>query len=465
MQGSYNINFPVVFCDTDGCEMEKWIVRIPLIPRLAFPEEKMRGEIATMKYVSEKTKIPIPQLYGYSISSDNVLGQPFMLLEFIEGQTLHSVLEFLEANEEKRKHVYSQLGLIYLELFQQQFDRIGALTLDETDQNWVFKHNRPLTISINDQEVGGLNVCQYLSKHQTFTSTVDYAYMLLNTIFNEFYHRRDSVYDEEDARCYIYSLYLAQGVIMEWIRPEFNHGPFILMHKDLRPCNIIVDDNLNSISVLDWEWSHTVPTQLFVPPSWLTRRTLLSITHPISMILYNHELYHFLTAMERREYADYNPSKSLTATLPLTNLWREFRQNHHLFLAFGLQSPGCFSSVFLNVVDTHYFGLNRKERMRDFFERVIRQPALSVVEQKLNEARLFQQECERLGIGVEPPIDLEAETMSSGNRTKQAMLPAENAIHFNTRPAEQLSVGRLQWPLISITVFASVFILMKYHWK
>ncbi|KAI1944149.1 hypothetical protein LOZ12_004268 [Ophidiomyces ophidiicola] len=430
MQGSYNINFPVVFCDPDGREMEKWIVRIPLIPRLAFPEEKMRGEIATMKYVSEKTKIPIAHLYGYSISSENVLGQPFMLLEFIEGQTLHSVLEFLEANEEKRKH-----------------------------------HNRPLTISINDQEVGGLNVCQYLSKHQTFTSTVDYAYMLLNTIFNEFYHRRDSVYDEEDARCYIYSLYLAQGVIMEWIRPEFNHGPFILMHKDLRPCNIIVDDNLNIISVLDWEWSHTVPTQLFVPPSWLTRRTLLSITHPISMILYNHELYHFRTAVERREYADYNPSKSLTATLPLTKLWREFRQNHHLFLAFGLQSPGCFSSVFLNVVDTHYFGLNRKERMRDFFERVIRQPALSVVEQKLNEARLFQQECERLGIDVEPPIDLEAETMSIGNRTKQAMLPAENAIHFNTRPAEQLSVGRLQWPLISITVFASVFILMKYHWK
>ncbi|KAI1919889.1 hypothetical protein LOZ65_004282 [Ophidiomyces ophidiicola] len=135
MQGSYNISFPVVFCDPDGCEKEKWIVGIPLIPRLAFPEEKMRGEIATMKYVSEKTKIPIPQLYGYAISSENALGQPFMLLEFIEGQTLHSALEFLEANEEKRKHVYSQLGLIYLELFQQQFDRIGALTLDKTDQN------------------------------------------------------------------------------------------------------------------------------------------------------------------------------------------------------------------------------------------------------------------------------------------------------------------------------------------
>lgn len=53
-KGSYNVCFPVVFdADADADSMEgegeKWMVRIPLLPRLAFPEEKMRGEIATMK--------------------------------------------------------------------------------------------------------------------------------------------------------------------------------------------------------------------------------------------------------------------------------------------------------------------------------------------------------------------------------------------------------------------------------
>lgn len=49
-KGSYNVCFPVVFNnDINSLEGEKWMVRIPLLPRLAFPEEKMRSEIGTMK--------------------------------------------------------------------------------------------------------------------------------------------------------------------------------------------------------------------------------------------------------------------------------------------------------------------------------------------------------------------------------------------------------------------------------
>ncbi|QVM10290.1 hypothetical protein D8B26_004950 [Coccidioides posadasii str. Silveira] len=56
-KGSYNICFPVVFTDAGDQipnvestqNAERWMIRIPLLPRLAFPEEKMRGEIATMK--------------------------------------------------------------------------------------------------------------------------------------------------------------------------------------------------------------------------------------------------------------------------------------------------------------------------------------------------------------------------------------------------------------------------------
>lgn len=55
-KGSYNICFPVVFTATDRIanvesiqSTERWMIRIPLLPRLAFPEEKIRGEIATMK--------------------------------------------------------------------------------------------------------------------------------------------------------------------------------------------------------------------------------------------------------------------------------------------------------------------------------------------------------------------------------------------------------------------------------
>ncbi|PGH05240.1 hypothetical protein AJ79_06851 [Helicocarpus griseus UAMH5409] len=183
IEGSYNVCFPVVFNqDERSMEGEKWMVRIPLLPRLAFPEEKMRGEIATMKYIAEKTTIPIPRLYGYSVRNDSILGLPFMLVEYIEGKTLfNTVLQDLE--HDTREHLYDQLGNVYIQLYQQQFPRVGALTLDKDDKDWIFENNRPLTVDINEQEA------------------------------------RDAIRNEEDARWYLYGIFASQGILMEWVKP------------------------------------------------------------------------------------------------------------------------------------------------------------------------------------------------------------------------------------------------------
>lgn len=37
--------------------------------------------------------------------------------------------------------------------------------------------------------------------------------------------------------------------------PERDSDCFVLSHSDLRPANIIVDDDLNIISIIDWEWA------------------------------------------------------------------------------------------------------------------------------------------------------------------------------------------------------------------
>lgn len=49
-KGGFNVCFPVEFASRqDGTTGERWMVRVPILPRLAFPEEKLRSEIATMK--------------------------------------------------------------------------------------------------------------------------------------------------------------------------------------------------------------------------------------------------------------------------------------------------------------------------------------------------------------------------------------------------------------------------------
>lgn len=58
---------------------------------------------------------------------------------------------------------------------------------------------------------------------------------------------------------------------MKMLDPLWNHGPFILAHQDLRHNNIIIDEDDFSIKgVIDWEFTGTVPRQLFTPPPWIT---------------------------------------------------------------------------------------------------------------------------------------------------------------------------------------------------
>lgn len=61
----------------------------------------------------------------------------------------------------------------------------------------------------------------------------------------------------------------ARWVVRVPIAPAWNRGPFVLAHSNLRPSNIIVDEDLNIQGIIDWEWAGTIPRKLFMPPTWL----------------------------------------------------------------------------------------------------------------------------------------------------------------------------------------------------
>ncbi|PGG95922.1 hypothetical protein AJ79_09810 [Helicocarpus griseus UAMH5409] len=406
-KGGVNVCFPVIFDgeidskDGEG-EDEKWMVRIPLLPKLAYPEEKLRGEIATMMYIAEKITIPIPRLHGYSVKRDNILGLPFILVEYVEGKPLSST-RFERLDESKTKHIHFQLADIYIQLFHQQFDEIGALTLDENNEHWVFMKNRPLTVDINDQEVGGLDICHYLSSCQTFSSVIDYVYFIIKLIFNDFYQGRDSILDEEDARNYLYSIHMSQSILMEWVKPEYNHGPFILMHGDLRPPNILIDDDdFNVVSVLDWEWSHTVPVRFFVPPFWLTNRGVYGVCTDVHRPMYMVASQQFIDATYEREHNFYqqHPRSSFS----IAEYWSK-QESQDLFIAHGLMRPHHFGTIYWNCLEVPYYGEESKsmERVEAFFK--IRQPQSDAVKQKALEFARFEKE--RRDLGIEPRLNLD----------------------------------------------------------
>lgn len=80
----------------------------------------------------------------------------------------------------------------------------------------------------------------------------------------------DAVEDEMDAceKYVVRQLFrkLAAGKRLASEPPE----DFILFSEDLRPANVLLDEDLRVVGVINWEFTHAAPTQFsFNPPWWL----------------------------------------------------------------------------------------------------------------------------------------------------------------------------------------------------
>jgi len=158
--GSFNWSCKVQF--DDGMQ---WVVRFPVNGRVMHGDEKVRHEVAVMKFIKEKTSIPMPSIIAWGSSSDNPLGLgSFIIMEFIEGEPLDRILRQgtgpqerilrSDISDRQLETIYRQIANILLELSAHDFLEIGSLGLP----------CRPLTLKINEIEShGGVRVGSLLS--------------------------------------------------------------------------------------------------------------------------------------------------------------------------------------------------------------------------------------------------------------------------------------------------------------
>lgn len=63
----------------------RWVARIQMsrsTPQLA---AKLQSEVATMALLAERTRVPVPRVFGYEVDADNPVGVAFMLMEYLSG--------------------------------------------------------------------------------------------------------------------------------------------------------------------------------------------------------------------------------------------------------------------------------------------------------------------------------------------------------------------------------------------
>jgi hypothetical protein len=420
MKGSYNICFPIVFLSGEGVTDEKWVIRIPLTPRLASPEETMRGEIATMKYapsfsppyiahltntfryVALNTSIPIPHLHGYGFSQTHHSGLTFMLISYIHGDPL-SNFNLTTLDPTLRSHLYTQLADIFIQLRHCEFPHIGSLTLDPADdQTPIFARNRPLSIDINDHEVGGLNAASIIGPNRIFTTAIDYIYIQTQLVFNQFEKQQNSIYYESDARYHLYGLHQFRSMLMGWLKREYNEGPFILKHGDFRRSNILVDQDMNITAVLDWEWSRTVPVQMFVPPTWLTGSDIHGVLG-IWSILYMEDLAMFRDVVKAKEEEIHRQGRG-GEKIPLSKLWDGIHKSDNFFIAHALLRLDVLGDVYWDGLDRHYFGKDAEARVKLYYEVPATTNQNRVIKRKLKDLETYNAKLKEQGLEEDKPL-------------------------------------------------------------
>lgn len=155
--GYFNILFRMKFQDGGSA-----IIQFPKPRATMFPEEKVRNEVAAIRYIQDHTSIPVPFILHWGTNEESPLGLgPFIIMEYINHEmNLSKALNMPELHIEDCPHLdlnidirklemlYGQFADILLQLNKISLPQIGSL---EQSEDFTYQvTNQPLLIHMNE---------------------------------------------------------------------------------------------------------------------------------------------------------------------------------------------------------------------------------------------------------------------------------------------------------------------------
>lgn len=365
--GAFNLCFRMTF--EDGFSS---LLRFPCPGRIMFPEEKVRKEVAVMRFLRQNTKIPVPEVIAYSTRGDDSpagLG-PFILMEYVTNAS--NLATQLRAPGYKRgdrpilnPHIedtkleffYSKVADILLELSKPSFDKIGSLTGNAT--SWSID-DRPLTMNMNELVQLG-NFPRSKLPSSTFDTASSYYQTLAETHFmHRATQRNDAVESEKDG----FRKYVARRLFCKLASASrlgdsntSDSGPFKLFCDDLRPTNILLDENMKIVAVIDWEFTYAALAEFtYSPPWWLLLEMPEEWPRGIAdwIATYQPRLETFFRVLKAREDAAIC-SGTLTEAQRLSGRMREGWENGEFWVNYGARKSWAFDTVW-PMIDMIFYG-------------------------------------------------------------------------------------------------------------
>lgn len=340
-----------------------------------FPEEKVRYEVATIRYVAANTTIPVPKIYHYGTAEDNPTGLgPFIIMEYVDhAMTLSHALNnplnepderhSLDPHigEEKLEFLYRQMANIVLQLSQLRFPQIGSLEVDESGQ--ILPKGRPLIQNMNSiMEFTGIPSSFLPAK--TLSSCQEWYTALADMHITQLtFQHNDAIEDEDDARDKymaraLFRRLASQGKLASEETSE-EKDPYILYSEDLRPSNVLVDKDLRVVGVIDWEFTYAAPSQFSHEPPWwllLTPPEDFEGGYKPWMEACEPRLHTFLRilAEEENKLGD-------SRQVPLSQRMRESWERRAWLITYAARKSWEFDFIYWKFLDEMFFGHNEDQ--------------------------------------------------------------------------------------------------------
>ncbi|KAJ2975187.1 hypothetical protein NUW58_g8429 [Xylaria curta] len=242
-------------CILQFSDQTRWVARIGL-HRSATDSAKLRSEVDAMQLIREQCKIPIPQVFACEVNSENPVGVPFVLMEFLPGNTAMDAAGGYDVHRGQipftyRPKFYRSVAECHVKITALRFSKIGTIV-----RNAEGRYNiGPFP------DIGG----PFDSAADFFEAWAEHA---------RFPHGKDKILGMMKgglARRVLASINEFPSKIKAMARRIScnNQGPFPLCHADFLHSNIIVDEDFQVLGIIDWEGACTLPLQLVTFPGFL----------------------------------------------------------------------------------------------------------------------------------------------------------------------------------------------------
>lgn len=109
---------------------------------------KDESELAAIRYLAERTKLPLSGIYAIDLSPNNDMDAPCVLMERLPGQHVYNIWGDLSL--ERKKAVISQIAFMVVELASVRFDKIGCLNEDGEIGALITSFDRPAKCPMNN---------------------------------------------------------------------------------------------------------------------------------------------------------------------------------------------------------------------------------------------------------------------------------------------------------------------------